>query len=509
MDDSEVVAAIAGGDPAGLAAAYDKYAAALYGYCRWMLPDSGHAASALLATFVTAATLDGLKDTGQLRAFLYAAARSACYRQMRTAGAGFDEVAGEAKCPAGQAEMRRLVRATLADLKHGEHEVIELSLRHNLDVGELATVLEVSWSRAHVLAERARDHLEKALGALLIANTERQFCPELGASLAGWDGWLTVQIGKLTAQHIEHCGRCAQRRSGALRLEVLSRVLPLAALPGGLREPILQRASADLEMRRVGTGPARRSRPRRTTRARSAWLAGFQRIGLFLRWSTIRANPGSVTAVAAVTVWIVAAISAMLITVTGTRTAHTLATQTHVGAAAPTRPRTHPSSLATAAEAAVVKPVSVSVYNPLGQPGDDDPAEAQDALGGGTGWHTSYYFTPGFGNLKKGTGLILDLGRQVRLSQVAVQFGAACCTHVTIEIGNSSQVSQATLDTFAVVQGSATAAGSTTFKVTSAAASRYLLIWITSLPQMLDNPGRFETLIYDVAVRGYPTGQPG
>ena len=206
-----------------MAAAYDRYAAALYGYCRWMLPDPGHAASALLATFVTAATLDGLKDTGQLRAFLYAAARSACYRQMRTAGAGFDEVAGEARCSAGQAEMRRLVRATLADLKHGEHEVIELSLRHNLDVGELAAVLEVSWSRAHALAERARDHLEKALGALLIAHTERQSCPELGASLAGWDGWLTVQIGKLTARHIEHCGRCAQRRSGALRPEVLSR----------------------------------------------------------------------------------------------------------------------------------------------------------------------------------------------------------------------------------------------------------------------------------------------
>ena len=348
MDDSEVVAAIAGGDPAGLAAAYDRYAAALYGYCRWMLPDPGHAASALLATFVTAATLDGLKDTGQLRAFLYAAARSACYRQMGTAGAGFDEVAGEARCPAGQAEMRRLVRATLADLKHAEHEVIELSLRHNLDVGELAAVLEVSWGRAHVLAERARDHLEKALGALLIAHTERQSCPELGASLAGWDGWLTVQIGKLTARHIEHCGRCAQRRSGALRPEVLSRVLPLAALPGGLREPILQRASAHPEVRRVGTGPARRSPPRLTTRARSAWLAGFQRAGMFLRWSTIRANPGSVTAVAAVTIWIVAAISATLISVTGMRTAHALAAQTHVGAAAPTPPRTHPSPLATA-----------------------------------------------------------------------------------------------------------------------------------------------------------------
>jgi len=177
--------------------------------------------------------------------------------------------------------------------------------------------------------------------------------------------------------------------------------------------------------------------------------------------------------------------------------------------AAPTPPRTHSSSPAAVAAAALVKPVSASVYNPLGQAGDDDPAEAQNALGGGTGWHTSYYFTPGFGNLKKGTGLIVDLGKQVRLSQVVVQFGATCCTHVDIEIGNSNTVSQATLNSFAVVQSSTTAAGSTTFTVTKSVTGRYLLIWITSLPPMQGNPGRFETLISNVTVRGYAAGQPG
>ena len=51
-----------------------------------------------------------------------------------------------------QAEVRRLVRETLAELKPHEHEVIELSVRHNLDEAELAAVLDVSWSRAHALA---------------------------------------------------------------------------------------------------------------------------------------------------------------------------------------------------------------------------------------------------------------------------------------------------------------------------------------------------------------------
>src|SRR6185312_5253729 len=45
--DPEVVAAITAGDPVGIAMAYDRYAAALYGYSHWMLHDSTAAAGAL------------------------------------------------------------------------------------------------------------------------------------------------------------------------------------------------------------------------------------------------------------------------------------------------------------------------------------------------------------------------------------------------------------------------------------------------------------------------------
>ena len=96
MDDSELVAAIAAGDPAGLAVAYDRYAAPLYGYCRWMLRDPGYAAEALRETFVLAAARVGrLRDASQFRALLYASAREECYRRDRTAGAGFEETAEE------------------------------------------------------------------------------------------------------------------------------------------------------------------------------------------------------------------------------------------------------------------------------------------------------------------------------------------------------------------------------------------------------------------------------
>ena len=175
--------------------------------------------------------------------------------------------------------------------------------------------------------------------------------------------------------------------------------------------------------------------------------------------------------------------------------------------AAPTPSRSHSPAPAVAA-AVPLKPVGVSSFD---SGGGEDPGGAQYAIDGNasTFWHTSYYLgSPLFGGLpKRGTGLILDMGKQVRLSQVMVQFGAACCTHAEVEIGNSNTPSAATLSTFTPVQSSTTAHGSTTFNVTKQAAGRYVLIWITDLPPLAGSPGRYEALIYDITVRGFAASQ--
>jgi hypothetical protein len=176
--------------------------------------------------------------------------------------------------------------------------------------------------------------------------------------------------------------------------------------------------------------------------------------------------------------------------------------------------QTQSPSQSSAAAAIPLKPVSATVYNPLGSSEDDDPTEAPKAIDGSasTFWHTSYYLgSPVFGNIanKKGTGLILDMGRPVRLSQVAVQFGTTCCTHVQIEIGNSATPSAANLSTFTTVQSSATAHGVTTFNVTKQTAGRYVLIWITELPPLAGSSGKYEALIYDITVHGFAAAQPG
>ena len=85
MSDSEIVASIVAGEPEGLAAAYDKYAGDLYGYCQSLLREPDDAADAVQDTFVIAASkLGGLRDRERLRAWLFAVARNECLHRLKS-----------------------------------------------------------------------------------------------------------------------------------------------------------------------------------------------------------------------------------------------------------------------------------------------------------------------------------------------------------------------------------------------------------------------------------------
>jgi serine/threonine protein kinase len=164
------------------------------------------------------------------------------------------------------------------------------------------------------------------------------------------------------------------------------------------------------------------------------------------------------------------------------------------------QPQSNRPSTATAVQ---LNPVSATAFNPVGS--TDDPTDAPYALGTSPGkyWHTEYYDGyPNFGNLKKGTGLLINMGQSVQLSQVVVTFGSKCCTSASIEIGNSSNGS---LSSFTSVATSTTAAGATTFPVSSKASGQYVLIWITSLPPLPGQSGEYQAEIYRVTLRGNST----
>jgi len=250
-----MVAAIVAGDLAALADAYDQYAESLYGYCRWMLTEPDDAADAVQDTFVIAAgTLGDLRDPRKLRPWLYAVARNECRRRRRGPQRELDEAAEDADPAtdsggsADRAELRRLVRGALAGLHPDEREVLELSLRHDLDGADLAAVLGMSRSQAHALASRARGQLEKALGVLLVARTGRRVCPRLDALLAGWDGRLTVPTRQEISRHVDQCEVCDHRRRDVLRPAALFGMVPLAALPRWLRGEVLRMCGDDSDL---------------------------------------------------------------------------------------------------------------------------------------------------------------------------------------------------------------------------------------------------------------------
>ncbi len=175
--------------------------------------------------------------------------------------------------------------------------------------------------------------------------------------------------------------------------------------------------------------------------------------------------------------------------------------------------RTPAPNSSTARGTITINPVSASGFDPLAQPGadpgDENSSQAPNVLAGGdpAGWSTQQYNGhnsgpyPTFGNLKAGTGLILDLGRPVRVTSVKVRFGSVPGANVEIKAGNSSTLSAANLGSMSNVASATNVSGTYLFTVRRPVADRYLVIWFTQLPPMTTNPGQYMAQIYSVVVR--------
>ena len=164
----------------------------------------------------------------------------------------------------------------------------------------------------------------------------------------------------------------------------------------------------------------------------------------------------------------------------------------------------------------VLKPVSDGTFNPYGHPpgNTENQITAPQAIDNSvsTAWSTSYYYNyPNFGGLKPGSGLLLDMGKQVRLSQIEVLFSSVGGpTTASIYIGNNPAITQSALSSdFTLVSPSVAVSGDHTFSISSQATGRYVLIWLTKLPKLLKTPNGapagntyYEGQIYNVVVRG-------
>ena len=238
MRDSELVASIVAGDPEGLAAAYDKYAGDLYGYCRSLLHEPDDAADAVQDTFVIAASkLAGLREPERLRSWLFAVARNECLRRLKSRHAATPlqdapeptDDSADVGVAAERAETVALLRAAVAGLNDGERDVIN-QLWHGLEVPEVADVLGVSRTYAYTLFSRARDQLEASVAVLIVGRRGRRDCAALDSLLGDWDGRLTARLRRRVARHIDRCLVCSDRRRRELTPAMLYGLTPGAVL---------------------------------------------------------------------------------------------------------------------------------------------------------------------------------------------------------------------------------------------------------------------------------------
>jgi len=141
-------------------------------------------------------------------------------------------------------------------------------------------------------------------------------------------------------------------------------------------------------------------------------------------------------------------------------------------------PSTPSAHAAGAGKGATLTAVHVASAQPFAEAGRsaDHPEEASLAIDGdaSTAWYTQHYATSSFGELRSGSGLLLDLGTAVDVKRLVVQL-AVPGTAVTVHAGDdpSSLLSAKTAGT--------SPSGPSTWTLRPGVTARYWLVWFTRL----------------------------
>ncbi|MGI5155239.1 sigma factor-like helix-turn-helix DNA-binding protein [Microbispora sp. CA-102843] len=253
-DDHRLLEALRrGADAQAPAALYDAYADRLSDYAYALVRDLDAAARAVHDALVAASCCaDRLKEPARMRAWLYALTRFQCAtRRGKDATAPVTgPVLGSVIAVEESADppLAALVREALGELGDHEREVLELALRHGLTTAEIGSVLGLASRQVSARLTRARDHLENAAAALVLARVGRAHCPELSALVdhgvgAAWqDGPLGPSVRKRLSRHIAACEICREGRGRHVSAERLLDMIPVAFPPLSLRRRVIESA---------------------------------------------------------------------------------------------------------------------------------------------------------------------------------------------------------------------------------------------------------------------------
>lgn len=162
---------------------------------------------------------------------------------------------------------------------------------------------------------------------------------------------------------------------------------------------------------------------------------------------------------------------------------------------APTTPQGLPT-LATLPASHSLAVTSIAAFGPRGTADGDNPGVASRINAtAAQPWYSSWYATPTFGNLKAGTGLLLDMGKAVTISSVQLVLGSSAGADVQVRVGNEAAAGDLTSVASASDVGKAVR-----LPVTPPSQGRYVLVWFTKLPP--NTQGEYQVEVYRVTVDG-------
>ncbi len=129
----------------------------------------------------------------------------------------------------------------------------------------------------------------------------------------------------------------------------------------------------------------------------------------------------------------------------------------------------------------------------------DSPQLARLAIdkSASTAWQTDLYSTAAFGNLYPGTGLLVDMGRTVTITDARVRLGTAPGAGLELRVGSAPSLAQLPV---AVRRNGAS--GVVNLPLPGPVRGRYVLVWFTRLPP--DSSGTYQARVYNVRVEGRP-----
>ena len=162
-------------------------------------------------------------------------------------------------------------------------------------------------------------------------------------------------------------------------------------------------------------------------------------------------------------------------------------------------PTAKPPTLTPVIRPRMMTPVSAAALGPSGTGRGDNPHLAPLAIDHNltTAWHTDSYTTARFGNLYRGTGLLLDMGHRVAITGARITLGSAAGAWLQLRVG--------TAPTLAGLHRAARAASTgavVRLRLATPAHGRYVLIWFTRLPR--DPAGTFRVSVHDIRLEGQP-----